>query len=82
MEKDQDKNTEGEIVDLEDDNRSDNKKQYRYRRLYDSVSQKSCFDKILKKKWSYLLNCILIATLILLFLVNYFKVICIYSLNI
>ena len=71
MEKDRDKNTEGEIIDLEDDNRSDNKKQYRYRRVYDSVRQNSCFDK---KKWSYLLNCILIATLIILFVITYFKV--------
>ena len=71
MEKDQEKNTEGEIIDLEDDNRSDNKKQYRYRRVYDSVRQNSCFNK---KKWSYLLNFILIATLIILFVITYFKV--------
>ena len=73
MEIDQDKNTEGEIIDLEDDNRSDNKKQYRYRRVYDSVRQNSCFNK---KKWSYLLHWIMTATLILLFVITYFKVIC------
>ena len=72
MEKDQEKNTEGEIIDLEDDNRSDNKKQYRYRRVYDSVRQNSCFNK----KWSYLLHWIMTATLILLFVITYFKVIC------
>ena len=68
---DQDKNTEGEIIYLEDDNRSVNKKQYRYRRVYDSVRQNSCFNK---KKCSYLLNFILIATLIILFVITYFKV--------
>ena len=63
-------NEEEEIIDLENINdTNDNKKQYRYRRLYDNVRQKSCFDKTM----TFL--CIFQATLILLFVIGYLKVI-------
>ena len=68
---------EEEIIDLENINDTDDsKKQYRYRRLYDEVRQKSCFDKKLGflKKYYFLLLCIMQATLILLFVISYFRV--------
>ena len=68
---------EGENVNLENINDTDdNRKQYRYRRLYDSVRQKSCFDKTLvsSKKWFFLLLCIMLAMMILFFVITYLKV--------
>ena len=69
---------EEEIIDLENINDNDDKKkQYRYRRLYDNVRQNSCYDKTLAflKKWRFFLLCILQATLIVLFVIDYLKVI-------
>ena len=68
---------EEEIVDLENINDTDdNKKQYRYRRLYDIVGMKSCLDKslVFSKKGFFLLPCIMLAMMILFFGITYSKV--------
>ena len=68
---------EKEIIHLENINdTNDNKKQYRYRRLYDIVRMKSCLDKSLvsSKKWFFLLLCIMLAMMILFFGITYSKV--------
>ena len=65
---------EGEIVNLENINDTNgNKKQYRYRRLYDSVRQKSCFDKTLgsSQKWFFLLICTMQAMMIVFFVITF-----------
>ena len=78
MASDQDKNKhmnidEEEIVEVENDDSSDKKPTFRYRRLYDHVGQKSSFKKALAftRTWSWPL----VLLLLLLMVINYFIVI-------
>ena len=79
MASDQDKNQkdmnidEEEIVEVENDDSSDKKPTFRYRRLYDHVGQKSSIKKTLAfiRTWSWPL----VWLLLLLMVINYFTVI-------
>ena len=66
----EDKNDEGEMVDL------DNNDRYSRYSVIKIRSQKSCFEKTLAflKKFCFLILCILQVTFILLFVLTYFKV--------
>ena len=83
MENHQDKNKnmdndEGEIIDVEnDDDISEKKPTFRYRRLYDDVRQKSALKKTLAffKTWSWLLTSVLLLVLIVIMSINHFEVI-------
>ena len=81
MENHQDKNknmnNEGEIIDVENDENSEKKPTFRYRRLYDDVKQKSALKKTLAfiKTWSWLLTSVFLLVLILIMSINYFEVI-------
>ena len=82
MENHQDKNKnmdndEGEIIDVENDDISEKKPTFRYRRLYDDVRQKSSLKKTLAffKTWSWLLTSVLLLVLIVIMSINHFEVI-------
>ena len=82
MENHQDKNKnmdndEGEIIDVENDDISEKKPTFRYRRLYDDVRQKSALKKTLAffKTWSWLLTSVLLLVLIVIMSINHFEVI-------
>ena len=71
-------NDEGEIIDVEnDDDISEKKPTFRYRRLYDDVRQKSALKKTLAffKTWSWLLTSVLLLVLIVIMSINHFEVI-------
>ena len=77
MDSDQEKNKdkeidEGEIVQVVNDDSSDKKPTFRYRRLRDHVGQKSSFKKTLAfiRTWSWPL----VWLLLLLMVINYFTV--------
>ena len=71
-------NDEGEIIDVEnDDDISEKKPTFRYRRLYDDVRQKSALKKTLAffETWSWLLTSVLLLVLIVIMSINHFEVI-------
>ena len=70
-------NDEGEIIDVENDEISEKKPTFRYRRLYDDVRQKSSLKKTLAffKTWSWLLTSVLLLVLIVIMSINHFEVI-------
>ena len=81
MDSDQEKNKdmeidEGEIVQVVNDDSSDKKPTFRYRRLRDHVGQKSSFKKTLTffKTWSLLLVSVLLLITILLMVTDHITV--------
>ena len=69
-------NNENENVEVENDDISDKKPTFRYRRLFD-VTQKSSLQKTVAflKSWSWLLTSILLLILIIIICTNYYEVI-------
>ena len=66
----------GDIVEVENDDNSDKKTTFKYRRLYDDVRNKSALKKTLAffKTWSWLFALVLLLISIILMAINYFTV--------
>ena len=65
------------VEEVENDDISDKKPIFRYRRLFDDVKQKSSLQKTVAflKTWSWLLTSILLLIMIIIICTNYYEVI-------